>query len=153
MMAALLSRRTTFVISIYLLVLVNLSLAWTNTAARGQHPLSSRVHNALKKSTAVRPSLALNYNNGDGLAKSSDPNDTMNDELDTAIRLKIALDVARDADRIHGLCTPESARAWQVVDDIYSRSDASRRVEDSVKRVLGGEKSIWSSFEERSYAA
>lgn len=69
----------------------------------------------------------------------------INDQLDTEIRLQIALHAAQDADRRYGLCTIESTSAWQIVDDIYSSSSASQQVEDNVKRVFG-EKSIWSLF-------
>ncbi|KAL7538415.1 hypothetical protein ACHAXR_008538 [Thalassiosira sp. AJA248-18] len=59
-----------------------------------------------------------------------------NDALDSEVRLQIALQAARDADRLYGLCTPASTRAWQVVDDIYSSLSVSRRVEDNRKKVL-----------------
>ena len=57
----------------------------------------------------------------------------------------MALQQARDADNIHGLCTPESKRAWKFVDDIYLASSASRKVEANIKRVLRKEESIWST--------
>ena len=57
----------------------------------------------------------------------------------------MALQQARDADNRHGLCTQESKRAWQIVDDIYLASSASRKVEANIKRVLRKEESIWST--------
>ena len=70
-------------------------------------------------------------------------------DLDTNLRLQMALKAARDADVKFGLCTPESRQAWSVVDDIYLSSSSCRIVESNVKRVLGEEKSIWSTFEQR----
>jgi len=72
-------------------------------------------------------------------------------DLDTNLRLQMALQMARNADMKFGLCTPESRKAWSVVDDIYSSSSSCRKVEDNVKRVLGEEKSIWSTFEQRQH--
>lgn len=116
-----------------LLALCTLSDAWT-TFSRAQCPPAARRGTELK---AI--STALHFQTG---------SDHQENELDTSIRLQIALEAARDADRRYGLCTPASSAAWQLVDDIFSSSQASREVEKNVKRVLG-EKSIWSSFEQR----
>eukprot|EP00584_Thalassiosira_punctigera_P017781 CAMPEP_0172562146 /NCGR_PEP_ID=MMETSP1067-20121228/95785_1 /TAXON_ID=265564 ORGANISM="Thalassiosira punctigera, Strain Tpunct2005C2" /NCGR_SAMPLE_ID=MMETSP1067 /ASSEMBLY_ACC=CAM_ASM_000444 /LENGTH=98 /DNA_ID=CAMNT_0013352325 /DNA_START=372 /DNA_END=668 /DNA_ORIENTATION=+ len=76
-------------------------------------------------------------------------NSNLMDEFETEIelRLQAALQAAQDVDRRYGLCTPASANAWQIVDDLYSSSLRSRQVDDTVKAVLGSKKSIWSSFE------
>ena len=71
---------------------------------------------------------------------------TTTEEHDTNISLQIALTAARDADRLHGLCSPNSIRAWAVVDDIYLSSAASREVDSHVKRILGTESSIWDLY-------
>ena len=119
--------------------------AWTNAVVASgstRHPPSSgTVPNA--------PNSALQYRNGDEYHQPVETSMTgvITDELDTNMRLQIALTAARDADRHHGLCSPASVRAWRVVDDIYSSSSASREVENNVKRVLGEEKSIWSEFQ------
>ncbi len=75
-------------------------------------------------------------------------NNIISDELHINLRLQFALQVARDAYRLYGLCTPASSQAWKMVDDIYSSTSASREVENNVKRVLGEEKSIWSVFQQ-----
>ena len=72
------------------------------------------------------------------------------DELDFDPRLRDALRSARHADRLYGLCTPESAAAWAAVDSMFGVSPAGKEVEDCVRRALGDEKSIWSDFEVRA---
>jgi hypothetical protein len=112
------------------------SLAWV-----GRHPPSS--------GTAPNPNSALQYQNGDDYQPvESSTNNVISDELGTKLRLQLALQAARDADRLFGLCTPASTQAWKTVDDIYSSSSASREVEINVKRVLGEEKSIWRVFQQ-----
>ncbi|KAL3773670.1 hypothetical protein ACHAW5_000686 [Stephanodiscus triporus] len=114
------------------------SHAWTNAAVPGTRRLPS--------SGLASP---LHYRNGVEYEPSEASIDNVVvDELDTNLRLQIALQAARDADRLYGLCTPASARAWKMVDDIYSSSSASREVENNVKRVFGEEKSIWSAFQQ-----
>lgn len=153
------NQRAALLISFHVLILANLSRAWTSTAGNTSYHLSSsRGHNdELRKATtpARSPSSSgLNYNDGRHPEEKTYDSSTINDGLDTEIRLRVALQLARDADRLHGLCTPESARAWKIVDEIYSSSAESMRVEDNMKRVLGGEESVWGFFEsERSYAA
>jgi hypothetical protein len=116
------------------------SHAWTNVAA-GRHIPSS--------GTALNPNSALQYRNGDdNQPVESSINNVISDELHINLRLQSALQAARDADRLYGLCSPASSRAWKMVDDIYSSSSASREVENNVKRVLGEEKSIWSVFQQ-----
>jgi len=68
-------------------------------------------------------------------------------DSDMENQLESALAYARDMDRKYGLCTPASTRAWQVVDELYLASSAARKVEDTVKKVLGAEKSVWSLHE------
>jgi hypothetical protein len=72
------------------------------------------------------------------------------DELDFDPRLRDALRSARHADRLYGLCTPESVAAWAAVDSMFGVSPAGKEVEDCVRRALGDEKSIWSDFEVRA---
>ena len=130
-----------------IIVLANLSLAWTNAAISvRQHP--TLLQNTALKATPSPTSTALNYQSGDYQQEQYTSNTIINDELDTELRLQVALQAARDADRRHGLCTEPSIKAWQVVDDIYSSSIASKQVEDNLHQVLG-EKSIWCSFERR----
>ena len=38
---------------------------------------------------------------------------------DLQAQLQIAIERAREADKRHGLCTPESAIAWEAVDQLY----------------------------------
>jgi len=132
-----------FIISTFLFFLVHPSQAWNNTA---RIRLSSRDYIVSK--ALPMPSSALHYQNGNSHQESFKSNIITN-ELDTELRLQAALHAARDADRRFGLCTPASTCAWQIVDDIYSSSSTSQHVEDSVKMVLGCEKSIWSLFERR----
>ena len=136
-----------FIITTILFVLANLSQAWTNTAFIPHTPSVRRGRTILlaKTSSSTPSASALYYQNGNDYEQES-LSYTVNDELDTEVRLQIALQAARDADRRYGLCTPASLRAWQIVDDIYSSSSASRKVEDSVKKCLGSEKSVWSEF-------
>ena len=97
-------------------------------------------------------SLAIHYRNGSVNDQQSiehrattaiSNKDTTSNEQGTNVALQIALTAARDADRLHGLCSPGSIKAWAVVDDIFLSSSASREVESHVRRVLGHEKSIW----------
>ena len=132
-----------FIVSTFLFFLVHPSQAWTNPS---RIRFSSRDY-IVSKATPM-PSSALHYQNGNSHQESSKSNIITN-ELDTELRLQAALHAARDADRRFGLCTPASTCAWQIVDDIYSSSSTSQHVEDSVKMVLGCEKSIWSLFERR----
>lgn len=120
------------------------SHAWTNAAVPGTRRFPS-------SGLASDSDSALRYRNGVEYQPSEASIDNVVvvvDELDTNLRLQIALQAARDADRLYGLCTPASARAWKIVDDIYSSSSASREVENNVKRVFGEEKSIWSAFQQ-----
>lgn len=115
-------------------------------------------------------SSALRYQNGDEMTmptqyatsttttisssssytESTDDYDYVVDELDFDPRLRDALRSARHADRLYGLCTPESAAAWAAVDSMFGVSPAGKEVEDCVRRALGDEKSIWSDFEVRA---
>jgi hypothetical protein len=118
------------------------SHAWTNPAVAGRrHPSSGRDPDS---DSALLYRNGVEYHSAD---TTSTNNNAIVDDLDTNMRLQLALQAARDADRLFGLCTPASARAWRVVDEIYSSSSASREVEDNVKRVLGEEKSIWCAFQ------
>ncbi len=71
-------------------------------------------------------------------------------ELDFDPRLRAALRTARNADRLYGLCTPESVAAWAAVDTMFGVSQAGKEVENCVRKALGEEKSIWSDFEVRA---
>ncbi len=71
------------------------------------------------------------------------------DELDFDPPLRAALRTARNADRLYGLCTPESVAAWAAVDTMFGVSQAGKEVENCVRKALGEEKSIWSDFEVR----
>jgi hypothetical protein len=130
--------------------------AWTNMASSAIRTLST-TRASLSTWTVMSPKptcrskskSTLNYKDGveyeKGTASSSTTTTatTNINEQETNMRLQIALHAARDADRLHGLCSPNSIRAWAVVDDIYLSSSASREVESHVRRVLGREKSIW----------
>ena len=131
-----------------ILVLCTITQAWTTKTALTSHASSFRRGPLNAKPSGSTPSAsALHYQNGfDYDQESSLLLNTIHDELDTEVRLQIALQAARDADRRYGLCTPASISAWQIVDDIYSLSSASRKVEDNVKKCLGGEESVWSKF-------
>ena len=123
-------------ITTLLVLLVDLSEAWANTAAANRNIYSSRRTRraALKATTSPSspPASALYYVSANQQQESS----SINDELDTQLRLRVALEAARDAERRYGLCTPESIRAWAIVDDIYLSSSASKQVERNVKKVL-----------------
>ena len=117
--------------------------AWTNPAVAGRrHPSSGREHDS---DSALPYRNGVEYQSDDS---TSTNNNVIADDSDANMRLQIALQAARDADRLFGLCTPASTRAWKMVDDIFSSSSASREVEDNVKRVLGEEKSIWRVFQQ-----
>jgi hypothetical protein len=135
---------------LFVLAIAGTSEAWTSAIRR----LSTRA--SLSTWTVTSPTLittgrtksTLNYRDGveyeKGTASSTSTTTTAaTEEHDTNISLQIALTAARDADRLHGLCSPGSIRAWAVVDDIYLSSSASREVDSHVRRVLGHEKSIW----------
>lgn len=132
-----------FVVSAFCAILARTSHAWTSTPPCSKPPRSytTSLHATLTSSSA------LSFQSGNHETATFGVTDE-----DTEIRLQVALQAARDADRRYGLCTPESVDAWRLVDDIYSASSASRQVEDNVKRVLGREESVWGSFE-RGYAA
>mmetsp|Transcript_3813 Transcript_3813/g.5712 ORF Transcript_3813/g.5712 Transcript_3813/m.5712 type:complete len:155 (-) Transcript_3813:236-700(-) len=145
-----------FAISIVLFILVHHSQAWSYT------PTSSRQlsgHAITSNTEPASSSSAISYQNRNYIlepsSSSSSSHMNSNNDLDAEIRLRAALQAARDADARYGLCTPASTHAWQIVDDIYSASPRSRQVEDNVKKALGREESIWSLFErgfERVYA-
>mmetsp|Transcript_2832 Transcript_2832/g.5003 ORF Transcript_2832/g.5003 Transcript_2832/m.5003 type:complete len:155 (+) Transcript_2832:94-558(+) len=145
-----------FAISIFLFVLVHHSQAWTFIPTSSRQPSG---HAITSNAVPASSSSALSYQNHNYLLKSSSSSSSShmnsNNDLDVEIHLRAALQAARDADARYGLCTPASTHAWQIVDDIYSASPRSRQVEDNVKKVLGREESIWSTFErgfEREYA-
>lgn len=123
-----------FVICAVFLASVRLSDAWMSTSCTRHRSLH---HISTTSLLHAMPSSVLYFQSGN-------EENAVTDQLDTEIRLQMALQAARDADRRYGLCTPESLNAWKVVDDIYSSSSASRQVEDNVMKHL--EKSIWSSF-------
>jgi hypothetical protein len=142
----------------------NVSHAWSNTVVVGEltkrNPIDGivvKAHSASSSSSTPLPlpssSSALSYqNNNDNVHYEEQQPDQrsirnkMNNkdsEFDTKLRLQRALKAAREADRTFGLCSPASNDAWKIVDDVYSASSASREVEDTIKRILGGEVSIW----------
>jgi short subunit dehydrogenase-like uncharacterized protein len=139
----------------YLLLLfvfaVGSSQAWTNMASPAIRMLSTRAWTVTspKPTGRSKSKSTLNYRDGVEYEKGTASSTTTTiaatniNEQETNMRLQIALQHARDADRLHGLCSPNSIRAWAVVDDIYLSSSASREVESHVRRVLGREKSIW----------
>lgn len=120
-------------ITIIVSVLICISQAWTTK------PTASARHSIRPSSS--QSSTALNYRSSSYAYSSVSPTN----DVDTNMRLQMALQQARDADNRHGLCTQESKRAWQIVDDIYLASSASRKVEANIKRVLRKEESIWST--------
>ena len=135
-MMALPLQTTILRITIIVSALIYISQAWTTT------PIASARHSIPSyRRTSSSSSTALNYRSSSYTYSSVSPTN----DVDTNIRLQMALQQARDADNRHGLCTQESKRAWQIVDDIYSASSASRKVEANIKRVLRKEESIWST--------
>jgi hypothetical protein len=136
----------TFIVSTLLLALFNGSQAFScNT--KSVHRIETSLN---------AESTALNYRQGNDsnyapstllYASSGSIQGAFNSEDDIERQIEEALNNARDADRKFGLCTQPSIRAWKIVDELYMRSEASRRVEDSVKSVLGNERSIWSLHE------
>ena len=124
-------------------VFANLTQAWTIISSIDT-TRSYRATTTLEHSSSTALQYQLDNDNHEYTSSS------IND-LDTNLRLQMALQMARNADMKFGLCTPESRKAWSVVDDIYSSSSSCRKVEDNVKRVLGEEKSIWSTFEQRQH--
>ena len=118
-------------------LLADLSEAWVNTAGNRNRFSSRDGRAALKATIAPSSTSALYYISRNDQQESSSSG--IHDELDTQLRLRVALEAARDADRRYGLCTPESVRAWQLVDDIYLTSSASRQIEHNLKKVLGRE--------------
>jgi len=138
---------------LFVLAIAGTSEAWTNMASAIRR-LSTRA--SLSTWTVTSPTLTtgrtkstLKYRDGveyeKGTASSTSTTTTAatSNEQDTNVALQIALTAARDADRLHGLCSPNSIKAWAVVDNIFLSSSASREVESHVRRVLGHEKSIW----------
>jgi hypothetical protein len=140
----------------------NVSHAWSNTVVVGEltkrNPIDGivvKAHSASFSTPLPLPSSssALSYqNNNDNVhyeeqqPEQRSIRNKMNNkdsEFDTKLRLQRALKAAREADRTFGLCSPASNDAWKIVDDVYSASSASREVEDTIKRILGGEVSIW----------
>ena len=47
---------------------------------------------------------------------------------DLQAQLQLAIDRAREVDKRHGLCTPESVKEWEVVDQLYESTLASTTV-------------------------
>ena len=130
--------------SLLTIIFLTFAVAWTNPAVAGRRrPSSGREPDS---DSALRYRNGVEYHSADSTFTNN--NVIIADDSDANMRLQIALQAARDADRLFGLCTPASTRAWKMVDDIYSSSSASREVEDNVKRVLGEEKSIWRVFQQ-----
>ena len=133
---------------LFVLAIAGTSEAWTNMGSAIRRLSSTRA----SLITTGRTKSTLNYRDGveyeKGTASSTSTTTTAatSNEQDTNISLQIALTAARDADRLHGLCSPGSIKAWAVVDDIFLSSSASREVESHVRRVLGHEKSIWDLY-------
>ena len=134
-------------------VFANLTQAWTISSAN-RNWLNRPMTTIIDTTRSYRVATTLEHSSSTALQYQLDNDNheytssSIND-LDTNLRLQMALQMARNADMKFGLCTPESRKAWSVVDDIYSSSSSCRKVEDNVKRVLGEEKSIWSTFEQR----
>ncbi|KAL7548363.1 hypothetical protein ACHAWF_011651 [Thalassiosira exigua] len=129
-------------ISMFILLLINLCEGWTSVVT------SHRPSSFGCTKTKSASSTSLHYRSGYDEGINSNP--MTNNSIETKVSLQAALQEARDADREYGICTPESVRAWKVVDDIYSSSNASRQVQDNVKKVFGEENSVW-GYSEWSY--
>ena len=135
-------------------VFANLTQAWTISSTNRNWLNHRRRISSIDTTRSYRAATTLEHSSSTALQYQLDNDNheytssSIND-LDTNLRLQMALQMARNADLKFGLCTPESRQAWSVVDDIYSSSSSCRKVEDNVKRVLGEEKSIWSTFEQR----
>lgn len=153
-----------FFLFLTMAVMVSGSHGWTmSTTTTSTLPISSGTAAAIR-----RPSSALRYQNGDEVTsqyltqptttitsttsydETSDDYDYVDDLHDFDPRLRAALRAARNADRLYGLCTPESVAAWAAVDTMFGLSPAGKEVEDCVRKALGDEKSIWSDFEVRA---
>lgn len=141
-MAAVKNKRSFTIITTLIFILVQLAQAWTtNPVAGSKINISYRSCSRELTLLKAREDSALHYQYGNYEQELT--------SLDTESRLEHALQAARDADRRYGLCTPASTRAWKIVDDIYSLSSASQQVEDSVKKVLGGEANVWSMYDRK----
>jgi hypothetical protein len=119
---------------LFVLAIAGTSEAWT---------LTSPTLNTGRTKSTLNYRDGVEYEKGTASSTSTTTTADTSNEQDTNISLQIALTAARDADRLHGLCSPGSIKAWAVVDDIFLSSSASREVESHVRRVLGHEKSIW----------
>ena len=164
-------------ITMALFLFTDVSEAWVNTA-RNRHTSSSRGWVALKATPPSSSSSDmvneydkwLHENNDDCLnyrkkekfqrarleaqleqnTKDAAYASTTIEDLDKLLRLSFALEAARDADLRYGLTSPESVLAWQIVDDIYLSSSATRQIECNVRMVIGNdEASIWDSVQQR----
>ena len=149
-MAKVLHNKIFLVLLACVVSMASLVEAWTTSlVASGRASLSTWTVTSPTLITTGRTKSTLNYRDGveyeKGTASSTSTTTTADtsNEQDTKISLQTALTAARDADRLHGLCSPGSIKAWAVVDDIFLSSSASREVESHVKRILGTEKSIW----------
>ena len=152
-MAKVLHNKIFLVLLACVVSMASLVEAWTTSlVASGRASLSTWTVTSPTLITTGRTKSTLNYRDGveyeKGTASSTSTTTTAatSNEQDTNISLQIALTAARDADRLHGLCSPGSIKAWAVVDDIFLSSSASREVESHVRRVLGHEKSIWDLY-------
>lgn len=114
-----------FIIPALDLVLCSTSDAWM-TVSRARYNPAVR-HRAGLKAT----STALHAQNGDDRQDDECQNGNEHQGND---RLRVALEAARDADRRYGLCTPASDEAWQIVDDIFSSSQARHEAGKNAKR-------------------
>ncbi|KAL7449479.1 hypothetical protein ACHAWC_001534 [Mediolabrus comicus] len=64
-------------------------------------------------------------------------NNIINDSNEMKLLLQSALQHARNTDLKYGLCTPESAYAWSIVDELYTSMPEYKAVEDNVRKVFG----------------
>ncbi len=148
-----------FTLACCILVGENRSRAWSNVVVVGERSkpfdcialrTSFALHLASSSSSSPLPSSSsLSYQTNHQYEDEKPTQNCVNNisnsdkEYATNLRLQLALEAARDADRTSGLCSPASNHAWKIVDDVYSSSSASREVEDTVKRILGREESVW----------
>jgi hypothetical protein len=107
---------------------------------------SSALHYRQGSDNEFAPSTLL-YASSDNASNDDMTSMEIRSEDDLERQMEAALTTAREMDRRFGLCTQPSIRAWKIVDELYMMSAASRKVEDSVKSVLGAEKSIWTLYE------
>ncbi|EJK49541.1 hypothetical protein THAOC_31579 [Thalassiosira oceanica] len=113
------SAKTASLPGLLLLATAKSSGAWTASISSGRKSFDSSLQ---FRTIASEPTI------DDNRAKDCDSLE------DLQAQLQIAIGIAREVDKRHGLCTPESAFAWEAVDRLYESTIEMTTVDVTILR-------------------